>query len=892
MNSRTVAAFFGIVLVALTAAAQPLVRSTNRFETLPPEPPRNGYSFVDTLPGITFDQPVGIMSPPGETNRLFVIEKTGRIMVVTNLASPTKTVFMNLTTNLQTSSEQGLLGLAFHPRYAENGRFFVYRTPRLTPPGGTAADYEALSEFRVSASNPNAGDPGSEIPLIRQRDEAGNHNGGDVHFGRDGYLYLSLGDEGGGNDQYGNGQVIDRDFFAGVLRLDVDFRAGSLPPNRNTNSAADLFRVSTNYAVPADNPFVGATTFLGRTINTANLRTEFWAVGLRNPWRMSFDQFTGELWIGDVGQDRWEMVHVSRKGANHGWSYREGNVAGPRTGAPADFLTNPAYNYVPPIHVYPHGSGVSAGNSITGGRVYRGNRISALHGAYIFADYVSGNVWSLRRRDGTTPLVERLGGLANVVAFGADPRNGDILAAQIGTGRIMRLTATAGASGTPFPPTLADTGAFSDINTLDVSPAFTAYDVNLPFWSDFAVKRRWFHVPPGQNINFSAKSAWSTPAGSVWMKHFELELTNGVPESRRRIETRFIMKMTNGVYGITYRWTSPTNAVLVPDEGADERIMVQDAGGPVERVWHYPSRTECLSCHNTTAGWSLSFNTRQLNHDQMFPGEVRTNLIGAMSAAGYFSNPPENFRALATFSDPPSVDGTNATASLEWRVRRYLDVNCAFCHQPGGGGGGSWDGRIATPTDSAGIINGNITVNFGIADARVIAPGSTERSILLNRISRRDSRKMPPIASNVADPNGIALITEWIQALTNRVTYAQWLGGHLGTNFVSEPSRTQDTDGDGAADYLEFLTGTNPTTAGDTWRPEVVRTETGLSLRLAHPANVALKVEGATDLSLLNWQPLDAPGNEPRFLANESILEVPLPTTGAFQLYRVSLLVP
>jgi glucose/arabinose dehydrogenase len=894
MNSRFAVAFFGFILATFSLAAQALVRTTNRFETLPAQPPRTGYSFTDAFPGITFDQPLVITSPPGETNRMFVVEKTGRIIVITNLAAPTRTVFLNLTTNLLSSGEQGVLGLAFHPRYAENGRLFVFRTLN-TGPDGVRSPHDQLSEFRVLQNNPNAGDPASEIRLFSQFDEASNHNGGDIHFGPDGYLYVALGDEGGGNDNYANSQRIDKELFAGVLRLDVDFRAGSLPPNRQVDNPAYAWMITTNYAIPADNPYVGATNFLGRPVNPDQVHTEFWAVGLRNPWRMSFDPLTGQLWIGDVGQDRWEMVHVSRKGANHGWAFREGNVAGPRSSsAPADFLTNTAYNHVPPVHVYSHGNNTSSGNSITGGRVYRGQRITALYGAYVFADYVSGNVWSLRRNAGAPATVERLTGLNSIAGFGADPRNGDILAAQLSGGRIMRLVATPNAGDQPFPATLADTGAFSEIGNLQVSPAFTAYDVSLPFWSDYAVKQRWFHVPPGQTITFSTKNTWGSAPGTVWMKHFELETTNGVSESRRRVETRFIVRMTNGVYGITYRWNSPTNAVLVPDEGGEEEILVQTAGGPVTRRWRYPSRSQCLSCHNTTAGWSLSFNTRQLNHDYLFADGTRTNLIGALSEAGYFSNPPDHIRSLATFSEPePSGENTaGAATSLEWRVRRYLDVNCAFCHQPGGGGGGSWDGRIATPTDSAGIIDGNVTVNFGITGARVIAPGSAERSILLNRISRRDSRGMPPIGSNETDPHGIALLNEWIQALTNRVTFTQWLGGHLGTNFVSEPSRTHDTDGDGAADYLEYLTDTNPTAADDAWRPQVISTPEGAVLRLAHPANVALKVDVADDLSLLNWQPLDAPGNEPRFLAEDSVLEIPLPTSSAFQLYRVSLVIP
>jgi len=893
MNLRTLLQRIGSVFaLAQALSAQPLVRTADRFTSLPPEPPRTGYSFTEAFPGVAFAQPLAITAPPGETNRLFVVEKTGRIIVITNLARPTRTVFLNLTTNLLSDGEQGLLGLAFHPRHAENGRFFVFRS-MSTGPAGTRAAHQVLSEFRVSRTDPNAGDPASELRLFGQFDEASNHNGGDIHFGPDAYLYVSVGDEGGGNDTYANGQRIDRDLFAGLLRIDVDFRPGSLPPNRDLTSAASAWMITTNYAIPSDNPFVGATSFNGLTVNPARVRTEFWAVGLRNPWRFSFDRPTGELWIGDVGQDRWEMVHVSRRGANHGWPFREGNVAGPRSGMPAGFLTNPSFNHVPPVHAYAHGSGVNQGNSITGGLVYRGGRISALQGAYVFGDYVNGNVWALRRGTSGPVAVERIAGLNNIAAFGTDPRNGDVLAAQVGDGKVMRLVSTAVTSGTPFPPTLADTRAFTDTGRLEVSPAFAAYGVNLPFWSDHAVKRRWVHVPPGSQVQFTPKGAWNSPAGTVWMKHFELELTNGVPASRRRLETRFIVRMTNGVYGITYRWTSPTNAVLVPDEGAEETISIRDGDRVRDQVWRYPSRTECTACHNSAAGGSLSFNTRQFNHDQDFPGGVRTNLIGALAAAGYFSNPPDQVRTLASFADPDSLAaGPADPASLEWRVRRYLDVNCSFCHQPGGAGGGFWDGRSTTPTDSAGLINGPVSVNFGDAASRVLAPGAPAHSLLLDRMSRRDGRRMPPIGSNEADAAGAALIGEWINALTNRLTFAAWLGNRLATNFVSEPSRNADSDRDGDPDYLEFLANTDPADPRSVWRPRIASRDGRPVLRIPLPADTALRVETLGTLGDLNWLPLDAPGNEPRFRSRFTEQEIPLPASDAFQFYRVSLIRP
>ena len=225
---------------------------------------------------LKFEQPVAIVSPPGEKNRLFIVEKPGRVVVISDLAQPTRQVFLDLEDRIEDSDgEQGLLALAFHPDYARNRQFFVWYTSTAG-----AGRENRLSRFLVSATDPNRADPGSEQPLIAQADEASNHNGGELAFGPDGYLYVSLGDEGGANDQFRNSQRIDKDFFAGILRLDVDRRPGSIAPNPHAAVRAGA------YAVPPDNPFVGATDFNGRVVDPSRVRTEFWAVGLRNPWRM------------------------------------------------------------------------------------------------------------------------------------------------------------------------------------------------------------------------------------------------------------------------------------------------------------------------------------------------------------------------------------------------------------------------------------------------------------------------------------------------------------------------------------------------------------------------------------------------------------------------------
>src|SRR6185503_7674972 len=221
-------------------------------------------------------------------------------------------VFLNITNRVTIDFEQGLLGLAFHPNYASNGYFYVFYCYTNYAVSNSGA-YNRLSRFQVSATNANVANANSEVILLNQFDEAGNHDAGDIHFGPDGYLYVPLGDEGGGNDSRNNSQRINKDFFSGILRIDVDMRPGSLNPNPHASIVTP-----TNYAVPPDNPFVGATTFNGVAVSPGQVRTELWAVGLRNPWRITFDAVTGELYCGDVGQSAREEINLIEKGRNYG----------------------------------------------------------------------------------------------------------------------------------------------------------------------------------------------------------------------------------------------------------------------------------------------------------------------------------------------------------------------------------------------------------------------------------------------------------------------------------------------------------------------------------------------------------------------------------------------
>ncbi|KPV50879.1 glucose dehydrogenase, partial [Kouleothrix aurantiaca] len=325
------------------------------------------------------------------SGRLFVIEKTGTIAILKDgqrAAAPFLDISSLITDN---GSEQGLLGLAFHPKYSENGIFFVYYT--------ASNGDNTLARYKVSSS-PDVADPNSGVVMFRQEDPAPNHNGGMLAFGPDGYLCVGLGDGGGAGDTYGNAQ--NRNTLLGkLLRLDVD--------------KGDA------YAIPADNPWP----------NGGDARPEIWAYGLRNPWRFSFDRDTGDLYIGDVGQNQYEEIDMQPAGAkggiNYGWNTREAMHCFRSNSCASDGL-------VDPVAEYSHDEGCS----VTGGYVYRGAAVPGLAGTYLYGDYCSGTIWGLRRdAAGQWQQSKLLSSGANLSSF-AEDQDGELYLIDL-SGKLYRV---------------------------------------------------------------------------------------------------------------------------------------------------------------------------------------------------------------------------------------------------------------------------------------------------------------------------------------------------------------------------------------------------------------------------------------------------------------------
>jgi glucose/arabinose dehydrogenase len=385
-----------------TRTLTPVVTATSRPEPAPTEGASGGPANdpasvrveVQRIAG-GLDSPVGIANAGDESGRLYVVEKAGRIRAFVD-GLLVDVPFLDISGRVGSSaSEQGLLGLAFHPSYASNAWFFVNYT---NLEGNTV-----IARFSASSNRAQA-DPSSEVVLLTVNQPAANHNGGHLAFGPDGYLYAGLGDGGGGGDQFGNGQN-GRTLLGAMLRLDVD-----------TNQP---------YAIPASNPF----------LDDAAMRDEIWAIGLRNPWRYSFDRLTGDLYIGDVGQGRYEEIDfepvANDGGQNYGWPVMEGMHC-----FPEDTACNRAGLSLP-VKEYDH----SEGCSVTGGYVYRGEEFPLLGGIYLFGDYCSGRIWGLAAPTGGGWRVAELAQAdVRLSSFGEDEA-GELYLVDMGRGELFKIIA-------------------------------------------------------------------------------------------------------------------------------------------------------------------------------------------------------------------------------------------------------------------------------------------------------------------------------------------------------------------------------------------------------------------------------------------------------------------
>jgi glucose/arabinose dehydrogenase len=384
-----------------------------------------------------FNQPVDIKNAGDD--RLFIVEKTGQIWILTTGGVKLPTPFLNIVTLVNAgANERGLLGLAFHPEFETNGFFYV----NYTGAGG----HTRISRFSRSVADPNVADPGSELILMTVNQPFNNHNAGDLAFGPDGYLYIGMGDGGSAGDP-GNRSQNPQELLGKMLRIDVD---SAIP-----------------YGIPADNPFVGSLDTL----------SEIWALGLRNPWRISFDRLTGDFWIGDVGQNAWEEIDMepagSPGGLNWGWRCYEG-FSPYNTGG-----CGPQNSYDPPVHVYPNNT--NTGCSVTGGYVYRGSSYPDLYGKYIYADFCSGRIWALYpgSMPGSWENIELLKGATNQYACFGEDNQGELYVGALSQGKIYRIKSSCSLSATPSATAETCHGSCDGVLILEPSSGCAPYTLTL-----------------------------------------------------------------------------------------------------------------------------------------------------------------------------------------------------------------------------------------------------------------------------------------------------------------------------------------------------------------------------------------------------------------------------
>jgi uncharacterized repeat protein (TIGR03806 family) len=606
------------------------------------------------------------------------------------------------------ATETGLLGVAVHPQFASNHYVYLYYT------GDNASGSLESRVARYKVNNDGTFDKASEFILLRMDRPFNNHLGGDMAFGKDGYLYISSGDGGSGGDPYQNGQNTNV-LLGKLLRIDVDNTSGNL-----------------NYAIPPDNPFVGQ----------ANRRPEIWAYGLRNPWRFSFDILSGELWLGDVGQSAWEEINLITRGGNYGWGDMEGN--GCYSGRPSCSTAGK----IKPVYPISQDTGAC---SVIGGYVYRGAAYPAAYGKYFFTDYCLNTLRSIVLDSNNQVTLASHGNVsANPVAFAQD-NNGELyLLGQSNTAgqQIFKLQAS---GGNQQPGTMANqlsnTGCVNAQTPTEPASGLIPYSVLSALWSDGAAKERFLAIPDGGKISLASDGDFGFPVGSVLVKHFKLD--------GKFVETRLFARGALGWQGFSYEWR---------DDQADATLLSGAKDKQIGNLnWHYPSREECLVCHTPAANYSLGLESSQLNSDLLYINTgVTANQLVTLEHIGVFSS------ALTAAQKTNRLVALNDTsASLASRARSYLHSNCSGCHRPDGPTNTTLDLRFGTSLPSTHSCNQAPGAgNLGIGNPLIIAPGEPERSVLLARMKTRDTNQMPPIASHIVDEQAVLVISDWIAGLS------------------------------------------------------------------------------------------------------------------------------
>ena len=665
-------------------------------------PSLGNYAFSATSPSLflSTDRRTGLKQIPGNSNFWFVADRAGILIRFANQPTVnTSAQALNIADRVAIDGERGLLGFAFSPYFASDGTVFVsYVT-------GT---HSRISKFTSSNGGQTFADsPMQEEVIFEQVQINSNHNGGDLHFGPDDYLYLSLGDD--------NTRALSQnlnDLRGSLIRIDP-FNNDALPVNASTTVR--------NYAIPADNPFV----------NTPGVMPEIFAFGFRNPWRFSIDRVTGDVWLGDVGEADREEIDLVEPGKNYGWPHKEGTLCYNTT--PCD-----STDWIDPVVEYSRSEGIS----VIAGYVYRGSALPELSGKLIFSEWSSGVVWALDfdplTGEGSRVAIGNVGTFS-VVSWGQD-NAGEIYAVANDHPRLV----AAGGSPQVFPQKLSETGCVSVADPRQKVTGMIPYSVNMPLWSDAALKHRWLALPDNSYISVAADGHWNLPIGSVLVKEF---VVDGI-----LAETRLMMRHDDGNWaGYSYKWNAA---------GTDADLVL--AGSTVDtgsRIWQIPSATQCFQCHTDAAAQTLGMETAQLNRNFEYLGAGEANQITALTGLSLLTANPGNPNSLPALSQPDDA------SSDERHARDYLHVQCAHCHRPGSVVD-RFDLRWQTSFANTGLCNvAPQSGDLGVPGALLLKPGLASESLVSLRMHTRGNGQMPKIGSNQVDALGVAWVDNWINSL-------------------------------------------------------------------------------------------------------------------------------
>ncbi len=716
-----------IVLVPPSAAPTPTATDGSGLDARPanptciawPRPSADSDISLSRFTGLTFTMPVALLQAPNDSSRWYVVQQNGIVQQFSGTSPTSASTFIDVSaqsSEVLGGSEAGLLGMAFHPNYPTDGRVFLAYTHGENP-----------LVLRVSSFTSSDGgatlNPASEAILLTIDKPFDNHNGGNLGFGPDGYLYFGTGDGGGGGDptgDRGNGQRLTT-MLGKMLRIDVN---GAAP-----------------YAIPPTNPYAGNALCPAAGRDSGEC-PEIYAYGFRNPWRWSFDRTNGDLWLGDVGQSDTEEIDVVTPGGNYGWRCREGTHDFNTSGTPGCSTAT----LIDPIAQYDH----TLGSAVTGGYVYRGSENTSLQGRYLFGDFGTGRIWAWIAESAPQPRepTQLLDTEFRIASFGQG-NDGELYVVDYG-GTLQRINFTSVAGVDTAPRQLSQTGCVSSTDAKQPAPGLIPYTLNAPFWSDGSEKDRWIALPDGQTITVGTDGGWSFPSGTVLMKNFRI--------GTRLIETRLLMRHPDGVWGgFSYEWNAEQTQATLLEGGA-----VRDLGGG--RSWIFPSEGQCVGCHTQAAGRSLGLETAQLNRSFTYPQTNRSaNQLTTFNHIGLLTP------AAGDAATQPSLPDPFGTGTLTERARAYLHTNCSQCHRPGTTAPTNLDFRYTTSliaTNACDAVPGSGDLGVG-ANARLIAPGSSANSLVVNRMNRRDSAGMPPLGSTTVDTAGVSLVSQWIDSLAS-----------------------------------------------------------------------------------------------------------------------------